>query len=113
MEFDGGYFFCFLLDFIFIEDGVDIIDLQIDDVQYLEEFLILDKFLIEILMYICNFLDVKFLVCFLSKVCRSFQDLFVSDIYWKIRIKKKWLKLYLLVYGKFQINLNYRYIKFL
>lgn len=87
-------------DSISIEDGVDITDLQIDDVQYSEEPLTLDKLPIEILMYICNFLDAKFLVRSLSKVCRSFQDLFVSDIYWKTRIKKKWPKPYPPVYGK-------------
>lgn len=85
-------------DSISIEDGVDITDLQIDDVQYSEEPLTLDKLPIEILMYICNFLDAKFLVRSLSKVCRSFQDLFVSDIYWKTRIKKKWPKPYPPVY---------------
>lgn len=85
-------------DSISIEDGVDITDLQIDDVQYSEEPLTLDKLPVEILMYICNFLDAKFLVHSLSKVCRSFQDLFVSDIYWKTRIKKRWPKHYPPVY---------------
>lgn len=93
-------------DSISIEDGVDITDLQIDDVQYSEEPLTLDKLPVEILMYICNFLDAKFLVHSLSKVCRSFQDLFVSDIYWKTRIKKRWPKHYPPVYGKPRIKIK-------
>lgn len=87
-------------DSISIEDGVDITDLQIDDVLYTEEPLTLDKLPLELLMYICNFLDAKFLVHTLSEVCRSFQDLFVSDIYWKTRISKRWPKPYPPVYGK-------------
>lgn len=87
-------------DSISIKDGVDITDTQTEDVQCSDEPLTLDKLPVEILMYICSYLDAKFLVHSLSKVCRSFQDLFVSDIYWKIRIKKRWSKPYPTVYSK-------------
>nr|XP_022313045.1 uncharacterized protein LOC111118050 [Crassostrea virginica] len=87
-------------DSISIKDGVDITDTQTEDVQCSDEPLTLDKLPVEILMYICSYLDAKFLVHSLSKVCRSFKDLFVSDIYWKIRIKKRWSKPYPTVYNE-------------
>ncbi|XP_062593768.1 uncharacterized protein LOC134255270 [Saccostrea cucullata] len=87
-------------DSISIEDGVDITDLQIEDEQRTDVSLTLEKLPVELLMHICSFLDAKFLVHTLSKVCISFQDLFVSDIYWKTRIHKRWPKPYPPVYDE-------------
>ncbi|KAK3091231.1 hypothetical protein FSP39_018130 [Pinctada imbricata] len=62
--------------------------------------LTLDTLPVELLMYISNFLDAKFLIHTLSKVCQVFHDLLTRDIYWKTRISKRWPKPYPPVYDE-------------
>lgn len=54
----------------------------------------LDDLPVEVLMYIFSFLDARFILRTLSKVCQLFHDLFSGDMYWKNRISKKWSKRY-------------------
>lgn len=61
------------------------------------ENLILEKLPVEILMHIFNFLDARFIVKTLTKVCVEFENMFNSDIYWKTRISKQWPKKYPIV----------------
>ncbi|XP_021353870.1 F-box/WD repeat-containing protein 9-like [Mizuhopecten yessoensis] len=60
--------------------------------------LTLDTLPAEILMHIFNFLDAKFIVETLGKVCVLFSDLFCEDTYWKLRISKRWPKQFPPVY---------------
>ena len=69
--------------------------------NYDEDPLNLDTLPVELLMYISNFLDAKFIVHTLSKVCWIFHDLFSRDIYWKTRISKRWPRTYPPIYSKF------------
>ncbi|ESP00523.1 hypothetical protein LOTGIDRAFT_83319, partial [Lottia gigantea] len=48
----------------------------------------------EILMYICDFVDAKTIIKSLCKVCQAFQLIFSGDVYWKLRIFKRWPEQY-------------------
>ena len=48
----------------------------------------------EIILQVCQFLDARFVIRVLSLVCQSFYGVFSGDMYWKIRIGKRWRKKY-------------------
>lgn len=62
------------------------------------DFLTIETLPVEILMHIFNFLDAKFIVETLGKVCVLFKDLFSGDTYWKTRLSKRWPEQYPPVY---------------
>ena len=56
--------------------------------------LTLDTLPSEIFLHMCSFLDARFVIHTLSKVCRSFHYLIMDDKFWKIRIAKRWPRKY-------------------
>ncbi len=48
----------------------------------------------EIFLHICSFIDAKFVIHSLSQVCKYFNSLINDDVFWKIRIGKRWPKKY-------------------
>lgn len=79
-----------------------------DHMEEPTENLILEKLPVEILMHIFNFLDARFIVKTLTKVCVDFEDMFNSDIYWKTRISKQWPKKYPVVPGTYLLYKIYK-----
>lgn len=59
-----------------------------------ESILTLDLLPYEIILHIVSYLDSKFIVSTLSKVCSSFGDLFNDVNFWKSRIRRRWPKEY-------------------
>ena len=48
----------------------------------------------ELFQLVCSFLDAKFVSQILSQVCERFHEMINDDIFWKIRIGKRWPKKY-------------------
>ena len=63
--------------------------------------IILDQLPSEIILHICSFIDARFVVCTLSRVCQFFHHLLNDRIFWKVRIRKRWPKKYPAIPGKF------------
>ena len=62
--------------------------------------LTLDTLPSEIFLHICSFLDARFVIHTLSKVCRSFHYLIMDDKFWKVRIAKRWPRKYPAIPGQ-------------
>ena len=58
------------------------------------EALTLDLLPSDIFLHICSFLDAKFVIQTLSKVCSLFHQLIHDNTFWKIRLRKRWPKKY-------------------
>ncbi len=63
--------------------------------------LTLDTLPSEIFLHICSFLDAKFVIQTLSKVCSLFHDVVNDNIFWKIRLGNRWNKKYPPIPGRF------------
>lgn len=60
----------------------------------------LDLLPFEIILHIFSFLDAKFTICTVGKVCRTFHRL-ISDVnFWKTRIRKRWPNKYPAIPGE-------------
>lgn len=59
-----------------------------------DDFLKLDNLPNEIFLHICQFLDARFVIKVMTRVCKQFHSIFNDDLYWKIRIGKRWPKKY-------------------
>ena len=67
--------------------------------------LTLDTLPSEIFLHMCSFLDARFVIHTLSKVCRSFHDLIMNDKFWKVRIAKRWPRKYPAIPGKSNLGI--------
>lgn len=72
------------------------LNVNIDDTSICKEnqAFTLDTIPIEILLHICTFLEAGEIIGSMSKVCKTFQELFTDESYWRIRIAKRWPKKY-------------------
>ena len=56
--------------------------------------LTLDTLPSEIFLHMCSFLNARFVIHTLSKVCRSFYYLIMDHKFWKVLIAKRWPRKY-------------------
>ena len=54
----------------------------------------LDTLPSELFLHICSFIDAKFVIRTLSKVCKAFHTLIMDNTFWKVRIARRWPKKY-------------------
>lgn len=54
----------------------------------------------EVILHIFSFLDAKFMICTVSKVCRKFHHLINDVNFWKARIRKRWPNKYPAIPGE-------------
>lgn len=54
----------------------------------------LDTLPVEVLLLICEYLEASVIINSMSRVCHAFHDLFVNEVYWRMRLTKRWPKKY-------------------
>ena len=60
----------------------------------------LDTLPSELFLHICSFIDAKFVIKTLSKVCTAFHTLIMDNTFWKVRIARRWPKKYPAIPGR-------------